>query len=132
METRGKPTASRRKRRKKRETGVNYNAENDNRIKSGINERNFMKLERVYFSTIAVRLGAAIHMETSIDQVNILVCGWNNQRERRGRSRINFSRRIADENEWRKVRGLPPDYERFMFVDELELFSRYAGYDLTH
>jgi hypothetical protein len=91
-----------------------------------------MRLERVYFSTIAVRLGAAIHMETNIDQVNILVCGWNNKRERIGLSRINFSRRIADENEWRKERGLPPDYERFMFVDELELFSRYVGYDLTH
>ena len=91
-----------------------------------------MKLEKVYFSTIVVRLGAAIHMETKINQVNILVCGWNNQRARRGKSRINFSRRIADENEWREKRGLPPDYERFMFVDELELFSRYVGYDLTH
>ena len=49
-----------------------------------------VKLERVYFSTIANRLGAKIHMETSIDQVNILVCGW------------------------------------------IVLFSRYAGYDLTH
>ena len=87
-----------------------------------------IKLERVYFSTIAVRLGAAIHMETSIDQVNILVCGWNNRRERKGLSRINFAQRIKDENEWRATRGLPPDYERFMFVDELELFSRYAGY----
>ena len=91
-----------------------------------------MKLERVYFSTIAVRLGAIIHIETSIDQVNILVCGWNNQRQRRGRSRINFAQRIKDENEWRKEHGLPSDYERFMFVDELELFSRYVGYDLTH
>ena len=89
------------------------------------------KLERVYFSTIAVRLGAAIQMETSIDQVNILVCGWNNRRERKGLGRINFAQRIKDENEWRATRGLPPDYERFMFVDELELFSRYAGYDLT-
>ena len=77
-----------------------------------------MKLEKVYFSTIAVRLGAAIHMETSIDHVNILICGWNNQRERRGKSRINFSRRIADENEWRKLRGMSADYERFMYVDE--------------
>jgi len=91
-----------------------------------------MKLEKVYFSTIAVRLGAALHMETRIEHVNILVCGWNNQRQRRGRSRINFSRRIADENEWRRSLGLAPDYERFMFVDELELFSRYVGYDLTH
>ena len=91
-----------------------------------------MKLEKVYFSTIAVRLGAALHIETNIDHVNILVCGWNNQRQRRGRSRINFSRRVADENEWRKLRGLDPDYERFMYVDELVLFSRYAGYDLTH
>lgn len=91
-----------------------------------------IKLERVYFSTIAVRLGAAIHMETSIDQVNILVCGWNNRRERKGLSRINFAQRIKDENEWRATRGLPPDYERFMFIDELELFSKYAGYDLTH
>ena len=91
-----------------------------------------VKLERVYFSTIANRLGAKIHMETSIDQVNILVCGWNNRRERRGLSRINFAKRIKDENEWRETRGLPPNYERFMFVDELVLFSRYAGYDLTH
>jgi hypothetical protein len=91
-----------------------------------------VKLERIYFSTIAVRLGAAIHMETSIDHVNILVCGWNNRRERKGLSRINFARRIADENEWRKEHNLDPDYERFMFVDELELFSRYVGYDLTH
>ena len=90
------------------------------------------KLERVYFSTIAVRLGAVLHMETGIDQVNILICGWNNQRQRRGRSRINFAQRIKDENEWRTSRGLPPDYERFMFVDELELFSRYIGYDLSH
>lgn len=91
-----------------------------------------MKLERVYFSVIANRLGAKLHMEVGIEQVNILVCGWNNQRQRRGRSRINFSRRIADENEWRKLHGLEPDYERFMFVDELEMLSRYAGYDLTH
>ena len=90
-----------------------------------------MKLEQVYFSTIANRLGAAIHMQVGIDQVNILVCGWNNQRERRGRSRINFARRVADENEWRKEHGLPPDNERFMYVDELVMFSRYAGYDLT-
>ena len=91
-----------------------------------------MRLERVYFSTIANRLGAAIHMEVKIHQVNILVCGWNNKRVRRGLSRINFARRVADENEWRKLQGLEPDYERYMFVDELELFSRYAGYDLTH
>ena len=91
-----------------------------------------MKLEQVYFSTIASRLGAVIHMETGIDQVNILVCGWNNQRERRGLSRINFARRIVDENEWRSEHGLAPNKERFMYVDELELFSRYAGYDLTH
>jgi len=91
-----------------------------------------MKLEKIYFSTIANRLGAAIHAQVEIHQVNILVCGWNNQRERRGRSRINFARRMTDENEWRKLHGLPPDYERFMYVDELMLFSRYAGYDLTH
>ena len=91
-----------------------------------------VKLERVYFSTIAVRLGAAIQMETTIDQVNILVCGWNNRRQRKGLSRINFAQRIKDENEWRKEHSLDPDYERFMCVDELELFSRYAGYDLTH
>ena len=90
-----------------------------------------MKLERVYFSTIANRLGAAIHMQVEICQVNILVCGWNNQRQRHGRSRINFARRVADENEWRKAHGLSPDNERFMYVDELEMFSRYAGYDLT-
>ena len=91
-----------------------------------------VKLERVYFSTIANRLGAKIHMHVEIDQVNILVCGWNNQRERRGRSRINFAQRIKDNNEWRAEHGLSPDYERYMFVDELEMFSRYAGYDLTH
>lgn len=90
-----------------------------------------MKLERVYFSTIANRLGAAIHMQVEIYHVNILVCGWNNQRQRRGRSRINFARRVADENEWRKSHGLSPDNERFMYVNELEMFSRYAGYDLT-
>ena len=91
-----------------------------------------VKLEQVYFSTIAVRLGAKIHMHVSIDQVNILVCGWNNQRQRRGRSRINFAQHIINDNEWRASRGLPPNYERFMFVDELEMFSRYVGYDLTH
>ncbi len=91
-----------------------------------------MKLEQVYFSTIAVRLGAAIHMETTIAHVNTLVCGWNNRRERKGLSRINFARRVADENEWRKLHDLPPCDEQFMFVDELELFSRYVGYDLTH
>ena len=91
-----------------------------------------MRLERVYFSTIAVRLGAAIHMETSIDHVNILVCGWNNQRQRRGRSRINFSQRVRDENEWRKEHGLPPDNERYMYVDELQMFSRYVGCDVTY
>lgn len=71
-------------------------------------------------------------MEVKIHQVNVLVCGWNNKRVRHGLNRINFARRVADENEWRKLQGLEPDYERFMFVDELELFSRYAGYDLTH
>ncbi len=91
-----------------------------------------VKLEQVYFSTIAVRLGAAIRMETSIAQVNILVCGWNNRRQRKGLSRINFAQRIKDENEWRATHGLPPDYERFMYIDELQLFSRYVGYDLTH
>ena len=91
-----------------------------------------MKLEQIYFSTIANRLGAAIHMYVEIHHVNILVCGWNNQRQRRGKSRIHFARRIADENEWRKLHGFPPDYERFMYIDELELFSRYVGYDLTH
>ena len=44
----------------------------------------------------------AMHMEASVEQVNILVCGWNNRRERRGLSRINFARRLLDENEWRK------------------------------
>ena len=43
-----------------------------------------------------------MHMEASVEQVNILVCGWNNRRERRGLSRINFARRLLDENEWRK------------------------------
>ena len=91
-----------------------------------------VKLEQIYFSTIANRLGAKIHMHVSIDQVNILVCGWNNQRQRRGPSRINFAQHIINDNEWRASRGLPPNYERFMFVDELEMFSRYVGYDLTH
>ena len=91
-----------------------------------------VKLEKVYFETIANRLGAKIHMQVSIDQVNILVCGWNNQRQRRGRSRINFAQRIKDENEWRKEHNLPTDNERFMYIDELEMFSRYTGYDLTH
>lgn len=91
-----------------------------------------MKLERIGFSEIAVRLGRVTHTQPDIKQVNILVCGWNNKRGRRGLSRINFARRVADENEWRKLHGLAPCEERFMFMDELELFSRYAGYDLTH
>lgn len=90
-----------------------------------------MKLQQISFSTIAERLGAATHTEAGVSQVSILVCGWNNRRERRGLSRINFARRLLDENEWRKEKGLPPCTEKFMYPDELALFSRYAGYDLT-
>lgn len=91
-----------------------------------------VKLEQIYFSTIANRLGAKLHMHIEIDQVNILVCGWNNRRERRGLSRINFAQHIINDNEWRASRGLPLNYERFMYMDELVMFSHYAGYDLTH
>lgn len=91
-----------------------------------------MKLERIYFSTVAKRLSKALNAPMDSDKVNIIVCGWNNKRERRGLSRINFARRIVDENDWRKLHNLPPCNERFMFPDELELFSQYAGYDLTH
>ena len=91
-----------------------------------------MRLERVYFSTVAVRLSAKLHQQVSVSQVNILVSGWNNQRARRGKSRINFAQRVKDEEEWQQAHGLPIDKERFFFVDELELFSRYAGYDLTY
>ena len=91
-----------------------------------------MRLERVYFSTVAVRLSAKLHKEVGIPDVNILVCGWNNQRARRGKSRINFAQRVRDEVLWQQAHGLPIDKERFFFVDELELFSRYAGYDLTY
>lgn len=90
-----------------------------------------LKLQQIPFSTIAARLGAATHTEADVGKVNILVCGWNNKRERRGLSRINFARRLQDENEWRKEKGLPLCTEKFMFPDEVELFSRYAGYDLT-
>ena len=89
-----------------------------------------MKYTQIPVSTIAERLGAATHTEPDVEKVNILLCGWNNKRERRGLSRINFARRLQDENEWRKEKGLPPCTEKFMYPDEVELFSQYAGYDL--
>ena len=91
-----------------------------------------MRLERVYFSTVAVRLSAKLHKPVGIPEVNVLVCGWNNYRARRGKSRINFAQRVKDEVQWQQSHGWAVDKERFFFVDELELFSRYAGYDLTH
>lgn len=90
-----------------------------------------MKLERVYFSTIAERLGTATHTQIFVGHINILVSGWNKQRIRHGRSPINFAQRVKDEVEWQKKHNQPINRERFMYIDELALFSRYAGYDLT-
>lgn len=81
---------------------------------------------------MAVRLSAKLHKQVDVSDVNILVCGWNNYRKRHGKSYINFAQRVKDEVQWQQAHGLPINKERFFFVDELELFSRYAGYDLTY
>jgi len=90
-----------------------------------------MRLERIYFSTVAVRLSAVLHYNVTVAQVNLLVSGWNRKRERHNVNPINFRQRVKDEVEWQKKHRLPINKERFFFPDELELFSRYAGYDLT-
>ena len=90
------------------------------------------RISKVYFTTIAARLDKGTNANVGMRGLRTLICGWNNKRERHGFGRINFARRVADENEWRKLHGFPPEYEQFMYSDELELFSRYAGYDLTH
>ena len=90
-----------------------------------------MRLERVYFSDVAKRLSAALHYPVAVSQLNVLVCGWNNMRQRHHKERINFAQRVKDEVRWQKLHGLPIRKERFFFPDELVLFSRYAGYDLT-
>ena len=76
---------------------------------------------KVSFTTIAGRLERAIHCDVGLYGLEVLLSGWNNYRERHGYGRINFSQRAAD----------PPDFERFLFYEELIAFSKYAGYDLT-
>ena len=89
-----------------------------------------MRLKRIAFSVVAARLSEAIHHPVGIPQLNILVCGWNNYRVRHGLERINFAQRVKDEMAWQCKHGLPVNKERFLFADELVLFSRYAGYNL--
>ena len=90
-----------------------------------------MKLERIYFTEVAERLSRATLSPMHIGHVNILVCGWNHYRQRHGRAPINFPQRVKDNVEWQRAHGLTANRQRFFFSDELELFSRYAGYDLT-
>ena len=80
-----------------------------------------MNESKVFFTTIAARLEKAIHCDVGIYGLEVLLSGWNNYRERHDYGRINFSQRAKD----------PPDFERFLFLDELIAFSKYAGYDLT-
>ena len=89
------------------------------------------KLERIGFFTIAMRLSVALRYRVTEKDINKLVYGWNKKRERHGRNPIPFRQRVKDEVAWQKRHHLPINRERFMFVDELELFSRYVGYDLT-
>lgn len=81
-----------------------------------------MREEKVYFNTLAGRLERTIHADVGIYGLEVLLSGWNNHRDRHGFGRINFSQRAKDD----------PEHERFLFVDELIGFSKYAGYDLTH
>ena len=67
----------------------------------------------------------------TVAQVNMLVNCWNKKRERQGINPINFRQRVKDETAWQKKHHRPINKERFFFADELILFSRYAGYDLT-
>ena len=90
-----------------------------------------MKLERVYFSTVAQRLSAAIHHPVDSKQINMLVNCWNRKRERHDKNPICFRQRVKDEVAWQHKHHQPINRERFFFLDELELFSRYVGYDLT-
>ena len=89
------------------------------------------RLERIRFSTVARRLSKAIGYPVTMAQVKMLVNCWNKKRERQDMNPINFGQRVKDEVEWQKKHHLPIDRERFFFLDELELFSRYVGYDLT-
>ena len=90
-----------------------------------------MRLERITFSTVAWRLSVALRYPVDLKQLNMLVLGWNKKRERHDLNPINFRQRVKDEVAWQKKHKLPINKERFFFSDELELFSRYVGYDLT-
>ena len=90
-----------------------------------------MNLERITFTEIAMRLSRATGCERYVGHVNILVSGWNNRRARHGLSPINFAQRVKDTVEWQLQHGLPVNKERYMYADELEMFSKYVGYDLT-
>ena len=90
-----------------------------------------MRLERISFSMVALRLSEALHKPVSLQEVNMLVNCWNKKRERHDINPINFRQRVKDEVEWQIKHHLPINKERFFFSDELELFSRYVGYDLT-
>ena len=90
-----------------------------------------MRLNRIYFSTVALRLSAAIHHPVDKKQINMLVNCWNKKRERHDQNPIHFRQRVKDEVAWQHKHHQPINKERFFFSDELELFSRYVGYDLT-
>ena len=89
------------------------------------------RFERTSFLTVSLRLSAILHYTVSVEQLNMLAICWNKQRERRGKNPINFRQRVKDEVAWQRKHGLPVSRERFFFPDELELFSRYVGYDVT-
>ena len=80
-----------------------------------------MNEQKVYFNTIAARLERAIECNVGMHGLEVLLSGWNNHRVRHGYGRINFAQREQDDL----------IQERYLFLDELIAFSRYAGYNLT-
>ena len=80
-----------------------------------------MKNEKVPFTTIAARLERAVHADVGMYGLEVLMSGWQNYRKRHGFGKINFGQRARDE----------PAIGRFLFISELMVFSKYAGYDLT-
>ena len=79
------------------------------------------KREKIFFTTIAGRLERAIYADVGMYGLEVLICGWQCYRKRRGFSKINLMQRARDAGE----------NERFLFYDELLSLSKYAGYDLT-
>ena len=79
-----------------------------------------MREEKIVLETVAARLEKALQSDVGMAGLRTLLYGWQVRRLKQRLPIIPFRARRRDTG------------SAFLFTGELQAFSEYAGYDLTH